>query len=193
MSDHTLRTIADAERDLEQQLAQVRDTKRLINGLCKLIGQPSRYTDIDTPESKIGSVTRGDEYYGKPLAQVVRAILEDRQRTGLGPASVNELYTAMVAGGYQFENANEDNSKRGLRISLAKNSQTFHKLPSGKFGLLAWYPAVREPRVRSSVNGVRQSAVGLIEHAEAIVDEVNNETVEALDEFEEESRHARPR
>jgi hypothetical protein len=27
-----------------------------------------------------------------------------------------------------------------MRISLAKNSSLFHKLPTGKFGLLEWYP-----------------------------------------------------
>ena len=31
-------------------------------------------------------------------------------------------------------------------VSLTKNSQTFHKLPNGKYGLREWYPAVKDKK-----------------------------------------------
>lgn len=37
----------------------------------------------------------------------------------------------------------EDGQKRGVAITLAKNSAKFHKLPNGDFGLLVWYPNVK--------------------------------------------------
>lgn len=43
----------------------------------------------------------------------------------------------------------EENAKRGLRVSLTKNSVTFHKLPNGKYGLLDWYPGAKTKRPRN--------------------------------------------
>lgn len=86
------------------------------------------------------------EFYGQPLAVVVRRILEKRRIANQGPATVAEIYDTMLLGDYNFETANADNAKRSLRISLTKNSSTFHKLPSGKYGLREWYPALRDRR-----------------------------------------------
>ena len=66
----------------------------------------------------------------------------------MGPASVSEIYEAMLAGGYEFEAKDADNAKRGLRISLTKSSATFTKLPQGKYGLREWYPTVKDPKAR---------------------------------------------
>ena len=160
MSEHIARTLEDAERKLLEQQGAVKDTKKLINGLCQMMGQPSRYTDLDEPAIAATGTRRGDEYYGKALAWVVRNILENRNQTGLGPASVNELYAAMTKGGYRFETDVEENAKRGLRISLGKNSTTFHKLPTGKFGLREWYPAIKDSKEK---NGRSEKAAELDE------------------------------
>lgn len=131
---------------LRQQEAEVIETKKMVNGLRKMLGQPAMFTDLDVqPDSGNGNYRR-DQFYGQALAKVVREILVSRKAGGQGPASVNEIYDSMIAGGYKFETANEDNSKRGLRISLSKNSTTFHKLPTGLWGLLEWYPNVKETK-----------------------------------------------
>lgn len=102
---------------------------------------PPMYQDTELHEG--GSVSlsiQGDQFYGQPLATCIRQILEMRKALKQGPATVNEIFGALVQGNYQFETKNEDNAKRGLRISLTKNTSIFHKLPNGKFGLLDWYP-----------------------------------------------------
>jgi hypothetical protein len=145
---HLLETLRAAEQRLEEQEHEVIETKKFINLACKMAGLPIRYADQDfvTAKPTNTGVVRGDEYYGKPLASVVRLILESRDRSGAGPATINQIYDAMVEGCYQFETSNPENAKRGLRESLAKNSSMFHKLPTGKFGLTAWYPAIKSGR-----------------------------------------------
>ncbi len=150
MSDSFRSTIDELERHLEDLQAQTADTMRTINSLCRVLGEAPRYQESDaTVGAKAGSQLNGDEYYGKPLASVVRTILENRKVIGKGPATVAEIYDTMKLGGYVFEAKNAENAKRGLRISLAKNSTTFHKLPSGKFGLLEWYPAAKDNKPKN--------------------------------------------
>jgi hypothetical protein len=60
---------------------------------------------------------------------------------------VNEIFEALVAGGYKAETEEEANAKRGLRIALTKNSQTFYRVPSGAYGLLEWYPNAKPQTV----------------------------------------------
>lgn len=68
-----------------------------------------------------------------------------RRTANLGPATVGEIYDALLAGGYNFESKDTANGKRGLRVSLTKNSSIFHRLPDGKtFGLASWYPKIKE-------------------------------------------------
>ncbi len=142
MAEHIDKTIEDLVRELQDVEQKRRDIKKHINFLCGMAKQPPRFADVDEMASASPSVLRGDEYYKGQLAGVVRKILESRSQAGLGPASVDELHTTMLAGGFVFETKDVDIAKRGLLISLAKNSQTFHKLPSGKFGLISWYPGV---------------------------------------------------
>src|SRR5438132_8921727 len=62
-----------------------------------------------------------------------------RKASGGGAASVETIYQALKAGGYRFDTKNEENARNGVRISLRKNSATFHKLPNGEYGLCSWY------------------------------------------------------
>jgi hypothetical protein len=141
MSEHVKQTIADLQDELRQQEQSVIETKRLINTLCKRAGMDPIYGDAELAISSGPSLSiRGDQFYGQPLATCIREILEMRKALNQGPATVNEIYDALATGGFKFETKNEDNAKRGLRISLTKNTSIFHKLPTGKFGLLEWYP-----------------------------------------------------
>ena len=133
-------------RELE---VQVVETKKTINGMCKLAERPLLFPDADASSASLLNGFRSDQFYGQPLSTVARQILDARKASGLGAASVNEIYEAMVAGGYKFETSNVDNAKRVLRISLAKNSATFHKLPNGEYGLRTWYPAIKDSKAKA--------------------------------------------
>jgi hypothetical protein len=137
MSDHLRLAIADLELKLAEQLKTVAKTKAGINQLAELAGIPAPYADIE--EVSAGAAIRPDQFYGQALHTAMRNYLEWRGKAR-GPATVNEIFEVLKAGGYQFETKNDDNSKRIIRITLTKNSIVFHKLPNGSYGLLAWYP-----------------------------------------------------
>lgn len=148
--------IAGLQVQLQKMEREVREIKRLINKLSKLEGIDPPYpgAEEDSDDSSSISSMRRDLFYGVALATAIRKYLEMRRAAGQGPATVNDIYAALVAGGYKFDTANERNAKRGLYISLAKNSVTFHKLPSpggneeaSVFGLLEWYPNAKAAEV----------------------------------------------
>ena len=118
-----------------------------------MAGRPLVFEDVKVAQHAAVGPLKGDEYYGKGFQTVVRTILEARKITGAGPATVNEIYLAMTSGGYVFDAKDDENAKRGLRISLGKSTHTFHKLPNGKFGLLEWYPAIKPAKA----NGAKSS------------------------------------
>src|ERR1043166_814004 len=143
MAEHLKESITELQEQLRSQEQEVADTKRLINMLAKRAGMPQIYSDTDAESiQSLGAITP-DRFYGRPLATVIREYLMMRKAGGLGSASVNEIYDALVRGGYKFEAKDDENAKRGLRISLMKHKTMFHKLPNGTFGLLEWYPSVR--------------------------------------------------
>jgi hypothetical protein len=156
--DHIQKTIDTALEKLREQEAQVLETKKLVNSLCKWTGQPEMFTDLDIP-AQAAPVTafQCDAFYGQPMSTVVRKILEARRAKGNGPASVNEIYEAMVAGGYKFDTDKPENAKRMLRISLTKNSATFHKLPGGNYGLREWYPAIKDVKPKTSAGAATEN------------------------------------
>jgi len=145
-NEHVLKTIEMVRGQIEKLDQEMIEKKRMVNDLCKLAGMSPIYADTSVTAQNGTIGFRSDEFYGKPLASVVRSILEKRAAAGMGAASVSEIYDAMVKGGYKFTAKSEDNAKRGLYISLAKNTSTFHKLPNGNYGLLSWYPAVKKDR-----------------------------------------------
>jgi len=151
--EHVLATIEELRshiRDMERELAE---TKRTANVLCKRIHREPIYKDTE-PAHPLTSL-RTDEFYGKPLASVVRTILERRAAADLGAASVEAIFAAMKAGGYLFDAKSDGTAKRALSISLAKNTSTFHRLPNGDFGLLEWYPNIP---TKARANGRQEPA-----------------------------------
>lgn len=139
-ADHVLKTIEMIQGEIGELDRQLTDRKRMVNELCRFAGRPALYADAALASAAGSSKTRPDEYYGKPLATVIRLVLEKRQAGNLGAATVNEIYDEMVAGGYHFQAKSEENAKRGLYTSLGKSTHTFHKLPNGTYGLKEWYP-----------------------------------------------------
>lgn len=160
MTDHIRQTIADLQDELRQQEAAALDTKKLINLLCDRAGLPKLYCDQELQIS--GSVSmsiRSDQFYGQPLVTALREVLIMRRTLDQGPATINDLFASLIEGGFAFDTKNEDNAKRGLRISITKNSSVFHKLPNGKIGLLEWYPNAKGSKSRKgAVDLVVESA-----------------------------------
>src|SRR5690348_16312573 len=145
MSDHLKQTIADLQAKLADQESTVMKTKSLINQLAEMAGMGVIYNDSDLQPAQTSSLSiRSDQFYGQPQATCVRQILEMRKALNQGPATVNEIFADLQQGGFLFETKNDDNAKRGLRISISKNTALFHKLPNGRIGLLAWYPNAKQ-------------------------------------------------
>lgn len=152
MTEHVEQTIAMIREEIVQLEAGLHEKKRLVNHLCSYAKLPVIYGEADLLPSTAGmGMIRPDEYYGQPLAKAIRMVLERRQVSNIGPATVNEIYDALVDGGFKFETKNDDNAKRNLYTALTKNTATFHKLPNGAYGLLEWYPSVKESRASKPV------------------------------------------
>ena len=135
----------EALRDqLREQLAEADETKKMINSLLKRMGEEPEFTEFsgsdlgqrETSRPSVGG--RADQYYGKPFATAAQEYLERRRQA----CSAEEILRGLEQGGFDFRQLNwkEDDRKRSLAISLAKNNQKFHKLPNNTFGLVVWYP-----------------------------------------------------
>lgn len=157
MSEHIQKTIDELVVKLAEQESGVRRYKRMINELCDIAGKEKLYANVDESKSASSVNLRGDEYYGKAQATAVREYLDWRKNMGRGPGTIDEIYDALAAGGYQFDTKL---GKRGMSIAIAKNTQTFHKLPNGKIGLMDWYPDVKESKSRKNLVDVSQSGGG---------------------------------
>ena len=140
-AEHVSRTIEMVQSQILNLEKQLSEKKRMVNGLCALVDRPAVYADTD-PSAEMAVGIRSDEFYGRPLASVVKAILQKREAARLGAASLDELYDAMIRGGFKFEAKNDGTAKRSLAISISKNA-AFHRVPNGNIGLTAWYPEAK--------------------------------------------------
>ncbi len=146
MDEHFRLTIAEVQKRIVEGEKQVQEDKRTVNKLAVMAGAGVIYPDADLQTNSIGLTIRSDQFYGQPFATSVRDILVMRKALNQGAATINEIYGALVEGGFRFDTKIEENAKRGMRISLAKNNTMFHKLPSGTFGLREWYPNAKPTR-----------------------------------------------
>jgi hypothetical protein len=149
MSDNPYEgAINDLVAKIDERMQPILEDQRTVNRLCALAGKSPLYPDADTGRYGARAIKR-DQFHGKPLATAVKQYLEVRgpsDRGGLGAATVNEIYDALIAGGYKPETTDEMHAKRGLRIALTKNSYLFYRVSSDRseggstYGLLEWYP-----------------------------------------------------
>jgi hypothetical protein len=140
MRDEFKPAIAALLADLKEIDRKGAETKRAINRLCELAGGPPMFDNIDTESRASVTALRTDQFYGKVLNTAAREYLDMRKAANLGPAMPREIYEALVEGGFKFDTKSETNAITALRQVLRKNSSTFHRLPHGAYGLLAWYP-----------------------------------------------------
>jgi hypothetical protein len=140
MSDQlnqTLEFLRGKVRAKEQELATLRS---FVNQLASEAGLPKIYEEVAVVAEGAATSIRPDHFYGQASQTAIRTYLEMRKASGQGPATVADIYAALVKGGYAFETKDENNAKAGVRMVLRKNSGAFHRLPNGTYGLLAWYP-----------------------------------------------------
>jgi hypothetical protein len=149
--DHMELTIADLQAKVREMERAAADIKATINKLCALSGRPAMYADTSLSADTGQGELRKDRYYGKPLSTAVRMYLEGREN--LGAATLEEIFAALLEGGFKFAGKDEENAKRGLAISLSKNAKVFHHLPSGAWGLSDWYPGVKQAKQEGESNG----------------------------------------
>jgi hypothetical protein len=144
--DHIRQTAETFIAKVEQLERELLEHKKMVNMLLKTLGEPERYNLEPEPEAAVPvhGNWRSDEFYGQPLAAVVRKILLARKAVNLGAAPVNDIYAAMKEGGFDFGSQDDESAKHGLRASLRKNTFAFHRLPNGNYGLKEWYPAAKE-------------------------------------------------
>lgn len=139
MTDHFSLTVASLQQKIQEHEQSILKIKKTINQLAEVEGHAPVYADADLQvSSSAPSQFRPDQFFGKPLAGSVKAVLEQRQKMNLGAASPDDLYTALVAGGYDFGTPSETNAKRILAISLGKN-MLFQRTPNGHWGMRKWY------------------------------------------------------
>lgn len=141
MSNSYAAAISALERRLQSLERKVNEVRSAINILCEEAGEPPRYPDGGGGGSS-PSVTqiKDDTFYGKKQQTAIREYLEMRRTQGLGPAKPREIFDALKAGGYQFETKDDEVGMVSLRALLRKRTNIFHKLPTGSYGLLSWYP-----------------------------------------------------
>jgi len=147
MSDHLHKTIEELRTKLQDQEKSVIETKKLINQLSAYAKLPIPFEDADLQPSGVAVTVKRNAYFGRPLTTCVREFLTMRKSAGLGPANIDEIFVALRDGGYDLETVsakNESEQKRGVAISLAKNTLAFVKLPTGDWGLLEWYPNIKK-------------------------------------------------
>lgn len=163
--------LAGEEEAVAAAMAAVVKTKTGINVLCELAGEQPLYPDVSLAAMAASKSTasatlttmaapvRPDQFYGKPLATVVREVLETRKKYNLGPAAIQDIYTVMKSGGFAFESKDEDNAMRGMAVSISKNTALFARLPNGLIGLTEWYgPARRRKATTTRENSDNDSA-----------------------------------
>jgi len=161
LPEHAERTISDLRSRITELECELDQKKKAVNILCSAYGVPPEYSDSEpslsstSPKTKVVHATSGgrpDRYFGRPFARVVRQILETRNDLDIGPATAEDIYLEMVAGGFNFEEKSEENSKRALAVSLTKNSSTFRRLPNDMWGLAEWYGPVKSSKARTSAS-----------------------------------------
>jgi hypothetical protein len=153
MSEHILKTIEDIQAEIRKVEESIRPKKVLVNQLCVFANIDPIYADSDLGSPEMTAqrpAVRRNAFYGKALGTCVREFLEGRASLSVREATLEEIFSALKEGGYDLKQISdkEDDQKRGVAITLGKNSQTFHRLPTGDYGLLAWYPSIRERRRR---------------------------------------------
>lgn len=116
---------------------------------------------------------KGDTFYGKKLQTAIREYLEMRKAAGDGPATPRQIFDAITAGGFKFEASSDQVALVGMRALLRKRTNFFHRLPTGAYGLTAWYEHLKSPRTTKRIS-------------ETTLDDLDDEDADLVDDDEAE-------
>jgi hypothetical protein len=143
LDEATQKVLADIQAKIESHLEEVAKLKKTANMVADIGGQGPIYADVDEDSKAVGP-TRADAYYGKPLATAVREYLEFRRQA----VPVEDIQKGLEQGGFDFDAAGWTKSGRlrALAVSIAKNTNVFHRLPNGMWGLNHWYPEATQKK-----------------------------------------------
>jgi len=144
---------------IEQKARELTDMKRMVNSLCRELGQAELYSDADLVDraSAARPTLDPDQFYGKPPTTAAREYLERRMKA----VKLDEILDALERGGFDFDAQGwtEAQRLRHLGSSLGKNSVMFHRLPNDTWGLVKWYPNVVKDKKRVKPNGKQETSV----------------------------------
>lgn len=157
MDDAMQKVLADVQAKIQGHLDAITKLKKTANSLADMAGDAPIYPDADEESNAGVGPGRSDAYYGKPLAKACREYLEFRRRAVSG----EEILKGLEQGGFDFDALGwaESSRLRALVISMAKNTQVFHRLPSNTWGLLAWYPTASQ-RKKTKTKGKNDAENG---------------------------------
>lgn len=149
MDETTLATVRRFEERLAKVMADAAKIKHHINGLFELEGEPPKYPSDEiatgTAPPVRSSQIRADQFFGRPVATVVKEILIPRQDKE-GAILLDELFAILAKGGFELEGKDEQTKKRILASIIGRNP-AFVKVPqSGAIGLADWYPTAKRGR-----------------------------------------------
>ncbi|HXL74083.1 MAG TPA: hypothetical protein VN963_10725 [bacterium] len=146
MDESTQKTIDKIQDQILNLENQITTKKKLVNQLCEVDGDAPLYPDTESASGVMSSTIRPDHFFGRPLATVVKEILEARKSRNQGAISLNDLFEILKSGGFQFDTRDEVGAKRGVAITIGKNP-AFLKVPNnGYIGLAEWYPNVKRAK-----------------------------------------------
>jgi len=155
--EHIQKTIDQANEKIRQLEVEIISHKRLVNQLCAFAKLEPQYADESLqPEGAAQLTVKRNSFFGQPLSTCVRGFLEMRGKAKLGPASLDEIFGALKTGGFDLEQIStksDSEQKRGLAITLGKNSVMFIRLPNDDWGLVDWYPGYKDKRRKKVENG----------------------------------------
>lgn len=87
-------------------------------------------------------------FFNKELGEAVVEYLT-LKKTGdaPAPATIDEIYSALISGGYKFNGASDSGNKGALKTSLTRNTAQMAKISDDLYGLRKWYGmrAARRP------------------------------------------------
>jgi hypothetical protein len=159
MSTSIEAAISEIKEKIAAKESEILPLRITVNELCKIAGLPEEYPNLSSSGTASTTATttltwRSDQFFGRPLATCVVEYFEARKKVAKeGPATIDEIYDALNAGGFKFEgtSGSEANTKRAIKISLTKNTAQFVKVKDDLFALKKWY-TLRGPRKTSGKN-----------------------------------------
>jgi hypothetical protein len=152
--DPLVAKINERSKRLADELAADRADKTNANALCLMAGLPGMYKLDGGADGQIAPSSQAlkfktDDFVGVGLSEAVAKYLEARKASGTmeGPATLDEIYEALLSGGFKFGGTtdNPSNHKRAMNIALTRNTAQIHKINENTFALRRWY-GMRSPR-----------------------------------------------